>query len=168
VQNNRSVVNKFITSLEFVDDIGDPRRTQEQKHKVADDVSLKVAYEELLVKMTTMPPDDSQKFTGLLLQVEQYLEGHPDATCSVYQMSGGSFRERGVNGDNEITQLFQGKNERTGYPGDREIRGPGLTIQIHKLNMTSSASGQIASDVPTVAVWIPSEMAQGWLVQDER
>lgn len=169
VQNNRSVVNKFINSLKFVDDIGDPKRTQEQKHKVADGVPLKVAYEELLVKMTTMPPDDSQKFTGLLLQVEQYLEGHPDATCSIYQMSGGSFRERGVNGDNEITQLFQGKNERTGYPGDREIRGQGLTIQIHRLNITSSvAGGQIASDVPTVAIWIPSEMAQGWLVQDER
>jgi hypothetical protein len=166
LENNRTVVNSFTASLKFVDDIGDPRRTQEQKHKVAENVSLEKAYKELLVKLTTMPPDDSQKFTGLLLQVERYLEDYPDATCSVYQMTGGTPRERSVNGDNEIGQLFQGKNDKTGYPGDREIRGPGLTVQIHNLRIMSGGN-ELVANVPTVAVYIPSDMAQGWLVQDE-
>lgn len=167
VQKNRLVVDNFTSSLKLVDDEGDSGRTQEQKHKVAEDVPLKIAYEELLVKLTTMPPDDSQKFIGLLLQVEQYLESHPGAVCSVYLMSGGATRKRSVNMDNEISQLFQGKNERTGYPGDREIRGSGLTIQIHNLNIVNSEDFLMASNVPTVAVWVPSEMAEGWLVQEE-
>ena len=168
VQKNRLVVNNFISAHEFIDDLGDARRTQEQKHKVAEKISLKIAYEELLIKLTTMPPDDSQKFTGLLLQVEQYLESHPDSTCSIYLMNSGSVRQRSINADNEIGQLFQGKNDNTGYPGDREIRGTGLTIQIHKLNITNSDGTSLVSDVPTVAVWVPSEMAEGWLVQEER
>ncbi len=165
-QNNRKVVGDFLASLRLEEDEGDSRRTLEQRHKVAEGVPLKSAYEELLIKLTTMPPDDSQKFTGLLLQLEAYLEGHPDASCSVYLMTGGTLRERGVDADNKITQLFQGKNDRTGYPGDREIRGPGLTIQIHNLRIVS-AGNEIVSNVPTVAVWVPSEMAEGWLVQQE-
>ena len=138
-----------------------------QRHKVANGGPLKAAYEELLVKITTVPPDDSQKYTGLLLQLEHYLEDNPDTTCSVYRMIGGASRERSTNADNEIGQLFQGSNAATGYPGDREIRGSGLTIQIHTLNVKDS-SGRIISDVPTVAVWVPAEMAQGWLVQESK
>lgn len=166
VENNRKVVNDFTASLRFLDDPGDPRRTPEQKHKVVEGVGLRSAYDELLTKLMTMPPDDSQKFTGLLLQVEQYLEGHPDATCSIYQMIGGSLRERKVV-ENEIEQLFQGSNAGTGYPGDRSIRGPGLTIQIHMLRILNDERVESASNVPAVAVWVPAEMAQGWLVQQE-
>ena len=165
VEHNRVVVNDFTSKLNFVDDEGDSRRTPVQRHKVANGVPLKAAYEELLVKLTTVPPDDSQKYTGLLLQLEHYLEDNPDTTCSIYRMIGGASRERSTNADNEIGQLFQGSNAATGYPGDREIRGPGLTIQIHTLNVKDS-SGHIISDVPTVAVWVPAEMAQGWLVQE--
>lgn len=167
VQENRSIVDGFVATLEFTEDAGDSRRTQDQKNEVAESVPLKEAYEELLVKLTMMPPDDSQKFTGLLLQVKQYMEDNPEATCSVYLMSGGAIRERRVGVDNEIGQLFQGKNENTGYPGAREIRGPGLTIQIYRLNIINSSGDLLVSDVPTVAVWVPSEMAEGWLVQEE-
>jgi hypothetical protein len=167
VQNNRNVVSVFISKLTFNNDIGDSRRTAEQIHKVATKVSLKAAYEELLTKLTTVPPDDSQKYTGLLLQVEEYIDEHPDAICTVYRMSGGLPRERTANAENEIGQLFQGSNAATGYPGDREIRGPGLVIQIHTLNV-KDPNGRIIPDVPTVAVWVPSEMSHGWLVQEDQ
>lgn len=167
LHHNQEVVSSFLASLSFTDDKGDPRRTEEQKHKVAEGVLLDTTYQELLVQITTMPPDDSQKFTGLLLQLKDYIDEHPDATCSIYLMSGGSMRKRGVNIENEITQLFQGKNEKTGYPGDREVRGPGLTIQIHTLNIFDSTGNQVASSVPTVAVWVPANMARGWFVQNE-
>lgn len=165
VEHNRTVVGEFTSRLTFTENSGDSRRTPEQRHMVVE-VPLKVAYEEMLTKITTVPPDDSQKYTGLLLQVEQYLERNPDEMCTVYRMGGGSPRKRSANADNEIAQLFQGSNNATGYPGDREIRGQGLTIQIHTLDVTNTA-GQTVTNVPSIAVWIPSEMAQGWLVQQE-
>lgn len=166
VRKNREVVEAFTSSLSFVDDSGDARRTPEQRNKVAQEVPLRQAYEELLIKLTMMPPDDSQKYTGLLLQVQRYLEANPMVTCSVYLMSGGAIRERKINPNNEIAQLFQGSNANTGYPGARQIHDTGLTIQIYRLNIIDSDKRTIASDVPTVAIWVPSDMAEGWLIQD--
>lgn len=172
-ENNRTVVDKFIASLNLRVDEGDPRRTEEQKHSVDHNVSLLTAYQELLVKLRTMPPSDSQRFTGLMLQLAEYLQSNTDSVCSVYLMSGGSPRKRSVNLDGEIPTLFQGKNyadkahQDETYPGDSEILGQGLTIQIHNLNVDGKDGGRIASNVPAVAVWVPSDMAEDWLVQDE-
>jgi hypothetical protein len=170
VQNNRSVVQRFLGSIALGDDEGDDRRTMEQRHKVADRVPLRQAYQHLLTKLRTTWPNDSQHFTGVLLQVGAYLDANPDAVCSVYQMSGGSVRRRGVYPTGEIRNLFQGANyddsEMT-YPGDRSIRGgSGLTVQIHTLNVRDEQRNEIARDVPAVAVWVPAEMAADWVVQD--
>ncbi|PYX57973.1 MAG: hypothetical protein DMG76_10425 [Acidobacteria bacterium] len=117
---------------------------------------------------------DSQLFTGAMLQIDDYLQDHPDATCTVYRMSGGSERLRSVNDDDEIPTLFQGANYADAahrdeiYPGDDRIRPvDGLTIQIHTLEVRQKNRGPvIARDVPTVAVWVPAVMARDWLVQE--
>ena len=80
---------------------------------------------------------------------------------------------RSVNDDEEIPTLFQGANYADAahrdevYPGDERIRASmGLTIQIHELEVRQKNRGSvIANDVPAVAVWVPHEMAQDWLVQ---
>jgi hypothetical protein len=82
-------------------------------------------------------------------------------------MRGGVSRDRSVDAENEIPTLFQGENEHTGYLGDSKIRGSSLTIQIHNLRILDAGKNEIALNVPTIAVWIPSDMAQGWLVQQE-
>jgi hypothetical protein len=172
---NRKTVTDFVQSLAWKDDEGDGRRTADQIHLVSEDISLKQAYEELLIQLRLTDESDSQLFTGLLLQIESFLERHPQTACSVYQMSKGKERLRSVNDDEEIPTLFQGANYADAahkdmvYPGDDNIRGhSGVTIQIHSLEVRQKGRGPlIAGNVPTIAVWIPAAMANDWLVQEQ-
>jgi hypothetical protein len=176
VEANRQTARKFVDSVTWADDEGDPRRTPEQVHFVSDGVPLRRAYEELLIPMRLTDERDSQLFTGLLLQIDDYLQEHPDAICTIYQMSKGRERMRSVNDDEEIPTLFQGANYADGvarqdevYPGDERIRAAqGLTIQIHTLEVRRKNRGDVISRrVPTVAVWVPSSMSRDWLVQEQ-
>jgi hypothetical protein len=69
-------------------------------------------------------------------------------------------RIRRLDRNNEIQQLFQGRNPRTGeaiYPGDSEIRNENLlTIQIHLLDLRDTDF----ISVPTLAIWIPERIGQ--------
>jgi hypothetical protein len=173
---NRLTVEGFIASLPWHDDTGDPRRTPEQVHFVSENVPLHRAYEGLLLPLRFTDEYDSQAFTGVRLQIGEYLQGHPDATCTVYQMSRGGERERSVDDDEQIPTLFQGANYADAthrdaiYPGDERIRAnQGLTIQIHTLKVRQKKKGPvIASRVPTVAVWVPESMSREWLVQQRQ
>jgi hypothetical protein len=172
---NRQTVRRFVESVGWRSDDGDPRRTPDQTHLVAEQVPLRRAYEELLSPLRFTDERDSQLFTGAMLQIDNYLHEHPDATCTVLRMSGGSERMRSVNDDEEIPTLFQGANYADAahrdeiYPGDERIRAAGgLTIQIHTLEVRQKNRGPvIARDVPTVAVWVPAAMARDWLVQEQ-
>ena len=174
VESNRQTVQRFIDGRTWHDDHGDPRRTPDQVHLVTDDVPLRRAYEELLFPLRFTDERDSQLFTGALLQIDDYLQEHPDATCTAYQMSKGHERMRSVNDDEEIPTLFQGANYADAarrdevYPGDERVRGrQGLTIQIHTLEVRERNRGAIiANRVPAVAVWVPAAMRRDWLVQE--
>jgi hypothetical protein len=175
LEANRQTVRRFTENVAWKADEGDARRTQDQIHLIAQNVPLRQAYEELLSPLRFTDERDSQLFTGAMLQIDDYLQDHPDATCTVYRMSGGSERLRSVNDDDEIPTLFQGANYADAahrdeiYPGDDRIRSvDGLTIQIHTLEVRQKNRGPvIARDVPTVAVWVPAVMARDWLVQEQ-
>jgi hypothetical protein len=121
---------------------------------------------------------DSQRYTGLLLQLSKALEDDPDEVCTVFRMSSASRRRRGIDENGEVTNLFQGAapvqpRERRGevYPGDSAIREDGnVTIQIHTLDLTREEGGVqrvIIENVPAIAVWVPARMARGWLDQNQ-
>lgn len=173
VVNNQQVVNSFLSTLRMRENPGDNRRTEDQKHKMAR-MPLAKAYQDLLTKIRTTWPGDSQRYTGLLLQIGAYLDAHPDAQCTLFQMSKGKARRRSVDEHGEIKNLFQGANyaDRSRadmtYPGDRHICNTSeLTIQIHTLNVRDVDGNVIAQNVPAVAVWVPAVMAVDWLVQEE-
>src|ERR1022692_1101460 len=176
LDSNRKTVTDFIQRHNWTDSPGDARRTADQVHLITEEVPLRRVYEDLLIPLRLTEERDSQIFTGLLLQVEAYLEDHPDATCTAYQMSKGKSRLRSVNDDQEIPTLFQGANyaDAAGkdrvYPGDeRERAAQGISIQIHTLEVRQKDRGPlIADNVPTVAVWFPQAMAREWLVQEQR
>jgi hypothetical protein len=171
---NRAIVTQFLSLLSLRPDEGHPDRTAAQRHLVADGVSLELAYREFLTRLRMTRAEDSQELTGVLLQIKSYLEDNDKAVCTVYQMSPGEQRKRGVDDENRILNLFQGaypvnpEAERgTVYPGDRGIKGKnGLTIQVHNL-IVKQPGGHAIHDVPTIALWIPREMSRGWLVQEE-
>lgn len=169
IQTNRQLVSRFVSRLHFQSDEGHPKRTETQRHWVACDVRLSSVYQEFLTQLRFTRPGDSQRFTGLLLQIGDYLERDSDADCTVYQMSQGRIRERSVNEGDEINQLYQGANydgkEQT-YPGDRQIHAAQeLTIQIHNLRIIGR--DKVYDEVPLVAVWVPREMSRDWIAQDQ-
>jgi chloramphenicol 3-O-phosphotransferase len=174
LQTNRAAVSGFVQTLAFVEDEGHADRTVIQRHHVCENIPLRAVLDQLLVGMRITGTTDSQRYTGLLLQLSKALEDDADEVCAVYRMSHAAGRRRGVDENGEVTNLFQGEapvhpRERRGevYPGDRAIRQDDtLTIQIHMLDLTRD-DVVILSDVPVVAVWVPIRLARGWVNQDQ-
>ena len=175
IQNNRSVVDSFVSSVSFVSDAGDERRQAHHRHLVATDLPLRTVYDELLTRLINADANESSRLTGVLLQIEQYLEDNKGASCSVYRMSPDVKRTRGTDADGyRLLQLFQGAYPVEGrnkiYPGDKAVRHPSeVTVQIHRLDIYKGpvSEGELLyADVPTVAIWVPAKLSRAWIAQE--
>lgn len=174
IEANRGLVSNFLDGLQFLPDEGHPDRTPVQRHLLAQDVRLETVLQDLLVPYRIPTPSDSQKFTGLLLQLRRAIELTPNELCSVYWMSPHETRRRSLKAEGRISNLFQGANpaKKNGqgsvYPGDRELHHPNrVTIQLHILTLMDQQDNIQGENVPVIAVWIPSRLAAGWIVQDD-
>jgi len=161
---NRNALLTFLQSRAglFNQDEGHPNRTEEQKHLVAR-ITIQDCLENLLNNLRYTRESDSATYSSLRGILKGYIEEHSDEECLVYLMSTNSIdswtpRTRRLNRNDEIQQLFQGRNPRTGeviYPGDSEIKNKNLlTIQIHLLNLRDTDF----QSVPTLAIWIPKNI----------
>lgn len=178
IEANRDAVLEFLSPREamFAENPGHRERTQEQKHLISR-LPLQECLENLLRKLKFTRENDSATYSSLRAVLKRYLSSHPDEECLVCLMSAKSLddwkirnRRLDKKGHNQIQELFQGKNPRTGevvYPGDREIKDANLvTIQLHRLHLTDSEGGDILDedgnlqfvDVPTLAIWIPEHI----------
>lgn len=164
IDTNRDSLFSFLqtNAANFSQDAGHPNRTEEQKHLVAR-ITIKDCLEHLLNKLRYTRESDSATYSSLRGILKSYIEEHPDDECLVYLMSANAIdnwtgRTRRLDRNQEIQQLFQGKNPRTGeviYPGDSEIKEDDLlTIQIHLLNIRDMDFTR----VPTLAIWIPEHI----------
>jgi hypothetical protein len=173
LEANRQTVRDFIQRLDFADDEGNPARTDIQRHQVCENRPLLQVVEELLVRVRITGTTDSQRNTGLLLQLSKALEQNPDEVCTVYRMSGGRRRQRGIDENGEVANLFQGEApvqpralRGTVYPGDRNIRdNDNVSVQIHTLDLTRD-DVVVVENVPAVAVWVPARLARAWVAQE--
>jgi hypothetical protein len=167
LNENRSILDAFIARFQFVPNEGDPRRTTAQKHLVSRDVPLKDAFDNLLIPFRIMDPVDSWKYLQIRLQIQRFLESRPNAMCSIYQMKPDFIEERTLR-DNGKIEPYQGANASTGYPGDSKIYDQGiLTIQIYRFSRVKQrdTGTVLATDVPEIAVILPSEIAIGMVIQ---
>ena len=175
VEANQQTVAEFVSSCPFREDDGHPDRTDVQRHHVCRDVPLRAMIEQLLVNMRITGTTDSQRNTGLLLQLSKALEDDPDEVCTIYRISPVTGRGRGIDENGEVTNLFQGEApvyplERRGevYPGDRAIRDDDhVTVQIHMLKLMRD-NQEVAQNVPVLAVWVPARLARAWIAQDQQ
>ena len=175
VRANQQAVAGFVQDLSFSEDDGHPDRTDVQRHHVCRDIPLWAAIEQLLVNIRITGTTDSQRNTGLLLQLSKALEDNSDEICTVYRISPVTGRRRGIDDNGEVTNLFQGEapvqpRERRGevYPGDRAIRDDdNVTIQIHTLALMRD-DREVAQNVPVLAVWVPERLAHAWISQDQQ
>lgn len=164
IDTNRDSLFAFLQTnvASFSQDAGHPSRTEEQKHLVAR-ITIKDCLEHLLNKLRYTRESDSATYSSLRGILKSYIEEHPDEECLIYLMSAYAIdnwagRTRRLDRNQEIQQLFQGRNPRTGeviYPGDSEIKEDNLlTIQIHLLNIRDTDFAR----VPTLAIWIPEHI----------
>ena len=139
-------------------------------HEGAIGIPLREVYEQFLVPSKVPDVDDSQAYYGVMLQIQEYMETHPNEVCDIYAMRPAEVTRRAISSDTEqIDYIFQGANkpktDPMHYPGDLRIHGDGrLTIQLRRLTLTGG--GRELNDVPVLAIWVPSKMGATWVVQD--
>lgn len=167
---NRTLVDKFVSELEFTSDGRAEGRTVDQVHGSAQ-VPLRNLLDELLVPLA-YPPADSFKFSGLELVLGYHLSRVPDATATVLRMShlsdpheGGGRRDRTAKAKNNFrVNPSQGRSK--GYPGDESVRGNDVTVQIHDVDIRSEGGELIRGNMPLLAVWVPEPVRQGVFMED--
>lgn len=166
IETNRNAIFEFLNPKAdlFSEDRGHVNRTEDQKHLVAQ-LSMRECLEHLLNKLKFTRESDSATYSSLRGILKRFVEDNADEQCLVYLMSANKLtdwkrRTRRLDRNNEIQQLFQGRNPRTGeviYPGDSEIKNENLlTIQIHLLDLR----GTDLTNIPTLAIWIPERIGQ--------
>lgn len=174
LQANQRTVSEFVASTTFGKAEGHPNRTDAQRHEVALDLLLHNVMETLLTPMRVTSSHDSQRLTGLLLQLSCALEARPDEYCAVYRMSPLTGRQRSVDDSGEVTNLFQGEapvtpsaERGTIYPGDRAIyKRDQVSVQIHTLRLMKNEK-VVSENVNVLAVWVPARFAAGWIDQEQ-
>ena len=161
---NRNALLTFLHTRKsiFKQDRGHPNRTEEQKHLFAK-ITIHDCLEYLLNKLRFTRESDSATYSSIRGILKGYAEENPSEECLIYLMSTNSVdnwtpRTRKLNSNDEIQQLFQGRNPKIGeivYPGDSEIKEESiLTIQVHLINFRDTEFEK----VPTLAIWIPEHM----------
>ena len=153
VRSNFNIYEKFKTKYcyKFNKDTGHDKRTNEQIHLVSK-FEVEKVYHELVSDLIFTRSNDSIEFT----KVKTILLANQNETCSIFIMSQGFARERSLNNRNELSNLFQGKNPKSGeivYPGDMHIKEKNeISIQLHVLNIKNP---EYPNDILGMAVWIP-------------
>jgi hypothetical protein len=176
LQSNRAIVDGFMSTLDFVPDPGSQARSDIQRHEVSVNVPLRRVLEELLLPYRVTAVTDSQRFTGMLLQLSHALEDNANEPCAVFRMSPAAHRRRGVDKDGQILNLYQGEaptfpvDQRGSiYPGDRRIRIPDcVSIQVHSLTLTQGeGDAEVATNVQVLAIFVPARLARPWITQQQ-
>lgn len=169
LEDNRQTIEQITRGLSFNLDEGDSRRTAAQRHEVAAGVSARFILDQLLVPLKISEPNDSWLFQQIRILTQRHLETKPKAFCTVYRMRPGftEFERKLMKGGR--IEPFQGKNEPTGYPGDRKIFDPeNLTVQLYEYSRILNREGKVLGEkVPQVVVVLPRHIALGLIVQDQ-
>jgi len=162
IESNRDVFDKFLSKYNdsFTEDIGHKDRTEDQKHLVAK-IPLKDLFIDLLNDLKFTRQSDSTTYTSLKSVIDLYTDEFPPEDSFIYLMNKGNRRIRSFNDKkDEIKELFQGKNPRTGeviYPGDDKIKSEdSVTVQVHNIDFRNTDYENII----TVAVWVPARLSQ--------
>lgn len=174
IEQNRAVTEDFLRDLEWQPWSEDERLRDTHRHVTAG-VPLS-RLQDLLLDVACPAASDSADLNGILVQISAYLEEQEDAGATVVRMRPDVTTARGTDDAGaRITELFQGawpvEGDEKIYPGDRRVRAPeGLTIQIHVIDIYMGRvdrGQQIEATVPTIAIWVPREMAAPWVVQEQ-
>jgi hypothetical protein len=172
VTENREIVHNLLSEFTF-QRYSEPGWTDKQ---VVPAFSDSIRLKDLLPKIAMLRykwPDDNLQHSALLLSLEHLISKEPEMLCSFYALSGpwssvDGLRTLDKSVPAKVKNLFQGKNANTNYPGARGlISSEKITFQLHRYDIQTSDKQTRISDVPILAVHIPSELKERvWLERD--
>jgi len=170
---NAALFNQFRASHRFGPYAGLDLRQNSRRNLVIENIPLQVVHEELLTGYRVTRLEDSQQFGAMLRLIQRHLIDNPDDTCTVFLMAQGECRRRDYQ-DDKIVQLFQGRQyamingvRDISYPGERDVRGAnGITVQMGYLDL-GQQNALVGSNIPHLAIWVPSDMARDTLSQPQ-
>lgn len=175
IDGNRAAIDRFLKDLEWQPWSEDERLRDTHRHEFTSVPLSRIR--DLLLDVECPAASDSADLNGILVQISAYLEEHEEALATVVRMRPSFTPARGTDKDTHqvITELFQGawpvETDEKIYPGDRSVRAPeGLTLQLHVIDVYGGRvdrGQQIEAAVPTIAIWVPREMAVPWVVQEQ-
>ena len=91
---NRALAVGFLRTLTLTPDDGHPDRTPAQRHQLAKGISLARMLRDLLVPLRIPASTDTQRLTGVMLQLRRALDRDDGELCDIYVMSPGETRRR--------------------------------------------------------------------------
>lgn len=168
---NWYAIDDFINSHkeQFEDNHGHPKRTEVQSQMVVA-IPLQECLKDLLNKLKFTRDSDSATYSSLRGLLQEYLKKDPHEKCFIYLMSATDVdkwhtRERSLDNNDQILNLFQGRNPKSGpvvYPGDANIKEDNkVCIQLHKLDIyEKNSKHQLYANVPTLALWVPARIGK--------
>ncbi len=175
IEENRSVVDAFLQEVPFNSVTTDEGRELAQRHRLARGIPLAKAMAELVVPFRVTGATDSSNLIGAMLQLSAAIDvATKDGLtefCTIYEMSPDFNRQRAIDAEGRINELFQGPtrlaNGTYSYPGDGAFRDQDtVTIQIHRLALKREGH-VVAENVPVLAIWIPHRLAIDWIAQGQ-
>lgn len=144
-------------------------------HEVSAEITLKVLYEKLLRGLLMSHVDDDSQWQVLLAMLENASEIMENLPCYIIWMRPTETVQRGTSKNGAIRQLHMGANPNKPpyvYKGDRHVHKGSVTLQIHNLQIhedkVDSKTTPRWHDMPTIAVWLGSDIRTTFIVQEQR
>lgn len=170
VDNNREVADEILEKFDFSEYKEDGWTKWQTIPAFSNNIPLGKIIP-LIGQFRYQSPNDSLQHSSIMLLLEKHDGEAPDMQCSVYAFSGpwcGINAHRSLNNQRppKIKSLFQGRNDRTSYPGARQICSPNsITFQIHRYHLKNPDKSRILlRDLPVLAVNIPRNLNERiWL-----
>ena len=167
---NRAIVDGFLQryAQNFEPDEGHAARQDHQRHRVLHGVPLDVVNDKLLTRLE-IDIQDSGAWTMALILIERYAAENEGAVCTVYHMRPDVVTRRLVR-DSRIVELFQGAypvKTRDVYRGDRELRDPPVTVQLHTVTLRTEDQQVVAKDVKFAAIWMAPSVSRDLIIQQQ-
>jgi hypothetical protein len=172
--SNRGAIEAMRPRFRWQDDEGHPNRTESTRHLVARRIRLETVYEDLLAGLWFPDFEESQTYLTHLVLLRRLLDETPNAVATVYLMSKWAERERSLDDNDRIVNLFQGalpvspkSQQGSVYPGDRRLRdSEAVTVQLHNLQIKKD-NAVVARNIPTVALSMPDGLDADLVVQPQ-
>jgi len=168
---NREIIHTFLKATPLASIPDSEERELAQRHRVARGLSLVQVVERLIVPFRVTGAADTRELIGVMVQLSEALATNQGELCTVHEISPEYARQRAVDNNGRINELFQGATRLAsggyGYPGDSAFRDDDVvSVQIHRLDLKQGGN-VVAERVPVIAIWIPSRLAIDWAAQHQ-